>query len=98
MSVFASIEEKVHAVLIGVDDAVAAAIFDDQTDLTISSRCGMALMDHTAGAEGVALRALAEGLDDIQKQHCIGAIQADYARAQAVIAKLQPYVERLSHE
>ena len=90
------------AVMIGVDDTGAAIVFRDQTDLTISARCGMAEIDQMRGTvtlsdeEMDALLNLAGVLNRIQAHHCRGAILGDIARAQAVIDKLTPYANYMA--
>lgn len=87
---------RLYAVLIGADDTAAAVVFPGQTnDLTISSRCGMALVDELRGVpphpESLALGGIGEGLDELAPGHCFGAILADVARAQQVLDVLGPY-------
>lgn len=93
--------EKIHGLLVAVDDAAAALVFDGQTDLTISSRCGMALIDGRLGVfdpkgphglEQSMLKALGNGLNEIEQQHCFAAILSDDARAAAVRTLLEKYV------
>jgi hypothetical protein len=95
-------DEYIKGILIGIDDASAAALFNGQNDITISARCGMALLDSQRGVyqsngahriEQWALDALAAKLDDIQKDHCIQAIVGDCQRASTVISLLNPYVQ-----
>lgn len=98
----AGVWQRILDVLIGVDDAAAALVFSDQTDLTISARCGMAQLDVLRGtvtlpaAEMSGLLELGAGLDRLQAHHCRGAILGDIARAQRVLAELQPYADYMA--
>ena len=101
MSAWATFQRRLIAVLLGIDDAVAAALFDGQTDITVSSRAGMAVLDAAVGAvylehatEQAALRTLAAALGVLDYEHCMHAIQRDYDRADAVMAELTPYLAR----
>ena len=101
MSAWATFQRRLIAVLLGLDDAVAAALFDGQTDITVSSRAGMAVLDAAAGAvylehatEQAALRALAAALGVLDYKHCMHAIERDFERATAAMAKLAPYIDR----
>ncbi len=96
---------QIKGILIGIDDAAAAVLFAGQNDLTISARCGMALLDQEAGTytpngphglEQKFLIALANGLDDLQKGHCHQAILGDRDRAVNVLVLLQPYALKVS--
>ena len=101
MSAWATFQRRLIAVLLGIDDAVAAALFDGQTDITVSSRAGMAVLDAAAGAshpnhatEQAALRTLAAALGVLDYEHCMHAIERDYERATAALAELAPYIDR----
>lgn len=89
--------QRLKSVFVGLDNAAAAVAFDGQTDITISSRCGMALIDDMRGlprtAESRMLHALGDSLDEIQAGHCVAAVLGDAARAQRVLDLLGPYVE-----
>lgn len=103
-----SLDTYIQGVLIGVDDAAAAVLFSaTPNDITISARCGMALMDQANGVydpsgphglEAWALNALAAGLDDLQKSHCTGAILGDRDRAVNVLSVLLPYTALLTKD
>lgn len=89
-------------VLIGLDDFATSILFSgSQNDITISARCGMALVDAERGQirlnerEQAVLMAGAAALDTLENDHCIGAIRGDYARAQEALAMLEPYVAYL---
>ena len=95
-----ALESKILDILIEVDAAAASALFANTTDLTISSRCGMALIDQSSGnyspdgPHGIEQRfliALGNGLDDLAKQHCYESIVGDLQRAQTVVTTLDPY-------
>lgn len=93
--------EYIHAVLIGLDEALAA-VGTIQNDMTISTRCGMAVIDDAIGrpvTEPLAHRILLDGadaLDKIEPGHCNNAIRADRDRANAVLAALSPYLGYLN--
>ena len=93
--ILAGLWNRLHAVLIGVDDTAAAVVFSGHTDITISSRCGMALIDELRGApsspESLALDGIGDGLDTLRAGHCFAAILADVDRAQRVLDLLGPY-------
>ena len=97
MSIESPLWTKIHGILVGIDDAVAAVLFNGQDDITISTRCGMALIDEemgwksSQGLEDATLIALADGLNDLEKNHCFGAIVGDISRAREALATLQPY-------
>lgn len=98
MSIIASI----YSAAIGIDETLAALAFNGQSDITISSRCGMALIDiqsgnppPMSGTEAWLLHHLALVLDDIQKEHCYQALQGDFDRAGAVRAQIQPYLSKI---
>lgn len=103
-----ALDHYVMGVLIGADQAAAAVLFSStQDDITISARCGMALMDSAkqvydpAGPHGIelwALNALAASLDALQKSHCVDAILGDRDRAVNVLSILQPYTAQLSKD
>lgn len=96
------IGRRIKAFLIGIDDTAAAAVFPDQTDLTVSARCGMVQIDRMRGvlrmtsAESDALLNLGACLDRIQAHHCRGAIIGDIERAKRVLAILQPYADYMA--
>ena len=98
-----AIETKILNILVGVDDTAAAVLFDEPSDLTISTRCGMALLDKAGviqdpsiaavhGIEEKFLVALADGLNAVQKNHCYWAILYDMNKAQGMMDKLSPYL------
>lgn len=80
--------------LIDLDDAAAALVLQEIPGVTVSSRCGMAVLDHEAGVRGDVLEHIATALDDIQRGHCFAALLGDLARARAVIHLLEPYEAR----
>lgn len=95
-----TIEDKILSILIGVDDTFSAAVFDTNSDLTISARAGMALIESRMGwpngPHGIpsdALIALSSGLDNIEQDHCFGAIIGDTNRAQETITALAMYLD-----
>lgn len=92
-----TVESQIVDVLLSLDDTAETALFAGQHDVSISTRCGMALLKPVEldghRLERKLLQGLGAGLDAIQKGHCYTAILGDYARAQAVIALLGPYIE-----
>lgn len=97
-----NLDTVIHSLLIGADDAGAAVLFGS-SDLTISSRVGMALSDYECGTyspdgpHGIreaSMLLLARGLDDLQKQHCMESWIGDRDRAKAILADLEPYLLR----
>lgn len=98
-----AVEQKIEDVAVAEDQAAAAALFKDTFDLTISSRCGMALIaqdqgrpvDKEHGWEDDVLQMLGKGLDAAQKDHCLNAILADHQRATDLLSTLHPYVNYL---
>lgn len=90
-----NLARRLKSILIAVDDAAAAVVFKDQTDVTISARCGMAMIDRLCGlppsAEAFALVDLGVQLDRIDPAHCYAAILGDIDRAQAALDMLAPY-------
>ena len=86
-----AIEQHLVNVLVGLDGAAAAALFDTTADVTISSRCAMAELAPGSGPEHDLLTRAAATLDDIQRHHCAQALIDDLARARAVVAMLEPY-------
>ena len=98
-----TILERIHGILVGVDQAFASIFFVTQNDVTISSRAGMALLEHTAnptlvdpkhGIEGKALLALANSLNKVEKGHCYMAILSDIERANTLLSILSPYKDQ----
>lgn len=96
------VEKIIHDLLIAVDGLGSTVLFGS-TDLTISSRVGMALSDHDCGTykpDGphgfprLAMLALARGLNHIEREHCMLAWIGDRDRALAVLAELDPYLQR----
>lgn len=91
-----NIADQIRAVLIGVDEAVAAILFKGQTDLTISARCGMAIIDAQQGVpctlESRALCALGAELNRIDAGHCNSAVLGDDERAAHIRVVLAPYL------
>ena len=101
MSAWATFQRRLIAVLLGIDDSLAAALFDGQTDIAVSSRAGMAVLDEAAGmvyldhpTEQAALRALAAALGVLDYEHCMHSIERDYERANVALAQLAPYIDR----
>jgi hypothetical protein len=93
-----SLGQKIEDVLVSIDETAAAVLFNGEQDITISSRCGMALLDGGPVGhklEDESLKLLAAGLDDLQKDHCFSAIVDDYNRAAKIIALLNPYMVKL---
>lgn len=101
MTIEQDIFTKVHDSLVGVDQTIAASIFDTGNDITISSRCGMALIDAQLGkykgsdTEKYLLEGLGKALDEVQTDHCYQAIQGDYERASEILQLLVPYMKFL---
>lgn len=100
-----SITDQIKGILIGADAAAAALLFNGQTDITISARCGMALLDaqgsvyNPDGPHGIelwALDALAGGMNHLQKDHCFQAILGDRDRATKALTVLAPYASFLA--
>ena len=86
-----AIEQHLVNVLVGLDGAAAAALFDTGSTVTISTRCAMAELQPGSGAEHAILARAAATLDDIQRHHCAQALLDDLARARAVVALLEPF-------
>lgn len=96
------IEKSIMAALVGLDE-FAGSLVSGSLDLTISSRVGMALSDQECGTfspdgpHGIQLKTMllcARVLNDIQKDHCTRAWIGDRDRARAVLADLEPYLQR----
>ena len=97
MGLLNDFENKAVAILIGLDDTVDAALFENGDDVTLSCRCGMAKLDKLMGkpdtAESIALRALGDVLDQMQPGHCFGAVLHDGLRAAGVTTLVTPYAQ-----
>lgn len=98
MNFLYSVEQKIHSILVGLDDALDATLPGGLDDVTISARAGIALFCHEHGTptdqktiNEALLVALANGLDDVEKNHCYLAIAADCDRARRALALLEPY-------
>ncbi len=94
------LEARIKAVLVGADMTAGTILFTTGNDITISARCGMALMDardgvyDPSGPHGIeqwALIALADALDQVEEDHCMLAIVGDRDRAVDVLTTLMPY-------
>lgn len=84
-----------HNVLIGLDQ-LGAAIFFNRNDLTISSLCGLVLLDDRwiailklSSWQVKTLKVLGRVLNWIQANHCPNAILGDQARANFTLMTLQ---------
>ena len=65
--------------------------------MTISSRCGLAMLGDEPGWKGSALRLLGRGLNAIDTDHCFGAIQGDLARIERTVKRLQLRNDHIRH-
>jgi hypothetical protein len=91
--------EYLHGVLVGIDEALAAVFFSPTpNDITISSRCGMVELGQT-GLSPLEHRILLEGakaLNAIEPGHCRAAIRGDLLRARKILSVLEPYEEMVN--
>lgn len=94
-----SLDQKIKDILLSVDKLGAAALFDIGTNITISARAGMALIDKrmgrapdvSLGIEHSMLLALESGLNAVDKDHCFEAILGDCKRAEDALKILSLY-------
>lgn len=100
MSLITDLETRAVDIAIALDDTLDAAFFQQGDDVTLSCRCGMAILDKLMGkpdtAEGIALRALGEVLDKLQAGHCFGAVLHDGLRAAGVTTLTTPYAQYIA--
>ncbi len=78
----------VNALLLPFDYFVAG-IFWMRPGITISSRCGMAVLSGEPGWKGDAMRKLASWLDKIDPDHCVNAIDGDIGRLRKSLTVLE---------
>jgi hypothetical protein len=98
MSAVTAIEQHILGVLIGLDGAASAALFESGSGVTISTRCAMAELAPGSGAEHDLLLRAAATLDAIQRHHCAQSLLDDLERARAVVGLLEPYESAAQHK
>jgi len=84
----------VNALLLPLDYFVSGFLYQTP-GMTISSRCGFALLSSEGGWKNRCLRALGRGLNRIDDGHCFGAIHGDIARVERTLDRLQHWRSRI---
>lgn len=84
----------VNAILLPLDYFVSGW-FWQHPGMTISSRCGMAMLSDDPSWKNRALKALGRWLNTIDPGHCFGAIAGDIERTERTLRRLQLWRAKL---
>ncbi len=82
----------VNALLLPLD-YFWAGVFWMNAGMTISSRCGIAMLTGESGWKGTVLQRLGRALNRLDPNHCIDAIDGDLARIERTRQKLEPFAD-----